>query len=340
MTPKTRRRIFALVPVLALVALAEIGARVALSDAVRGRVLDRLFRDADPNPDARIVHESFLQLRIAPQLVADPYAGYRHRDPVDPASRRPPFLPAPPKTPGETRVVCVGDSVTFGNSFDDSWPGRLQHRLDAAAPGRFVVFNAGTPGHNVVQCKRLLQSRWIELAPDVVVWLEKSHFADRVELPAPIAPARMTALEQLYRFRALYLVTAAAQAWSARRADPVARAFDSSLAPAPGARPNVLPDLARWCGVRGVRAFIALAYLEHDGDEIRTLEGDFDETARATYDTAPARLVFASPLAAFRAHPGGATALFTDRIHLTGEGAALVAGTVADTVLATVGEAP
>lgn len=325
-----------MLPVLALVALAELGARVALSDGVRGRVLDRLFRDADPDPDARIVHESFLQLRIAPQLVADPYAGYRHRDPVDPASRRPPYLPASPKAPGETRVVCVGDSVTFGNSFEDSWPGRMQHRLDAVAPGRFVVSNAGTPGHNVVQCKRLLQSRWIELAPDVVVWLEKSRFADRIELPAPIDPARMAALEQIYRFRALYLVTAAAQAWSARRADPVARAFDAKLAPAPGARANVLPDLVRWCGERGVRAFVALAYLEHEGGEIRTLEGDFDQTAREDYDTAPARLVFANPVAAFRAHPGGAAALFTDRIHLTGEGADLVAGTAADAVMASV----
>ncbi|MCL4234685.1 MAG: SGNH/GDSL hydrolase family protein, partial [Deltaproteobacteria bacterium] len=185
MTPKTRRRLFALVPVLALVVLAEIC----------------------------------------------------------------------------TRVVCVGDSVTFGNSFDDSWPGRLQRRLNDAEPGRFVVFNAATPGHNVVQCKRLLQSRWIDLAPDVVVWLEKSRFADRVELPEPIDHGRTAALEQIYRFRALYLLTAAAQAWSARRADPVARAFDSSLAPATGAQPNVLPELARWCGERGVRAFVALAYL-------------------------------------------------------------------------------
>lgn len=57
--------------------------------------------------------------------------------------------PAPRKQPGETRVVMVGGSTTFGWGLPshESIPAFLEHKLNAARPTRrFSVINLGAPG--------------------------------------------------------------------------------------------------------------------------------------------------------------------------------------------------
>lgn len=106
----------------------------------------------------------------------------------------------PRKAPGEIRVVCAGDSVTFGLGLADgqTYPDRLQARLrdDVRLLGRQVhVLNAGTPGYGSVQGLRLVR-RLVPIRPDVVVWWfgmndsKPSAVRDAdLELPGPVARA-------------------------------------------------------------------------------------------------------------------------------------------------------
>lgn len=69
------------------------------------------------------------------------------------------------------RVVCVGDSVTFGFRVDDDepFPARLAGALaDRGRPGA-TVFNLGVPGYSSHQGRRLLESALPDLDPDIVL---------------------------------------------------------------------------------------------------------------------------------------------------------------------------
>jgi len=78
------------------------------------------------------------------------------------------------RRPREVRVLCLGDSVTFGLGVrdDQTWPVQLKRVLLASPEldGRPVhVLNGGVPGWSSVQGMRLLERvRWYE--PDVIVF--------------------------------------------------------------------------------------------------------------------------------------------------------------------------
>ncbi|MDX2168155.1 MAG: SGNH/GDSL hydrolase family protein [Deltaproteobacteria bacterium] len=84
--------------------------------------------------------------------------------------RTPPFELAKP--PGVIRVVCLGDSSTFGMNVeaDDSYPRRLAALLDERHPGRFEVINLGVPGYSSRQGLEQLRREALGLAPDVVTF--------------------------------------------------------------------------------------------------------------------------------------------------------------------------
>lgn len=116
-----------------------------------------------------------------------------------------------PKVPGELRVVCLGDSITFGLGLreEDTMPSALE-RVLASAPelrGRKVsVVNAGVPGYSIVQGERLL-ARLAPLEPDVVVvWFGMNDAKpagggdDEARLRGP-PPAPVRALSHLAVFR-------------------------------------------------------------------------------------------------------------------------------------------
>jgi lysophospholipase L1-like esterase len=76
------------------------------------------------------------------------------------------------KTADEFRILCIGDSVTYGFNVDqtDSYPERLQAALRARYPGRpITVINAGSPGWSWVQGMRFLEREGIGLHPDLVI---------------------------------------------------------------------------------------------------------------------------------------------------------------------------
>jgi hypothetical protein len=75
-----------------------------------------------------------------------------------------------PKPPGVRRVVCLGDSFTWGVGvlWDDAWPQRVE-RLLARDGGRWEAVNLGEPGLNTVQEASKLEAEGLGYDPDVVV---------------------------------------------------------------------------------------------------------------------------------------------------------------------------
>jgi lysophospholipase L1-like esterase len=70
------------------------------------------------------------------------------------------------------RVLCIGDSVTFGfnSGQDDSYPAQLGRILSARFPGKDIeVINAGVPGWTWLQGLRFLERQGLELEPDLVI---------------------------------------------------------------------------------------------------------------------------------------------------------------------------
>jgi lysophospholipase L1-like esterase len=68
------------------------------------------------------------------------------------------------------RVLALGDSCTFGIGVEDgeTWPAHLERRLRESGVDAEVV-NAGVPGYTAFQGKRFLETRGLELAPDLVI---------------------------------------------------------------------------------------------------------------------------------------------------------------------------
>jgi len=80
--------------------------------------------------------------------------------------------PAPPRAPGEFRVLCLGDSATYGVGVDtdDSWPARAQAELQqhSRRPLRFI--NHGVPGYTTWQAMAWLEREGRALKPDLVLF--------------------------------------------------------------------------------------------------------------------------------------------------------------------------
>jgi len=75
------------------------------------------------------------------------------------------------KPPGLTRLLFLGDSVTFGPGVrdDEPFPRLLEARLAGARPGRVETVNAGVVGYNTTQELARLQDVGLAYRPDVVV---------------------------------------------------------------------------------------------------------------------------------------------------------------------------
>jgi lysophospholipase L1-like esterase len=76
-----------------------------------------------------------------------------------------------PKPAGVRRVVCLGDSFTWGVGvlFDDAWPQRVERLLSREGGGRWEAVNLGEPGLNTVQEASKLEAEGIAYGPDAVV---------------------------------------------------------------------------------------------------------------------------------------------------------------------------
>jgi len=76
------------------------------------------------------------------------------------------------KTSGVFRIVCLGDSSTFGMNVgaSDTYPRLLAARLEADFPGAFEVINLGVPGYTSRQGLELLRRTALTYEPDLVTF--------------------------------------------------------------------------------------------------------------------------------------------------------------------------
>ncbi|MCA9512098.1 MAG: hypothetical protein KC560_15405, partial [Myxococcales bacterium] len=160
-----RRLAFALVPALALLALAEGVARVALvaSPALRSLPLP-------PESAGLLRPDDELFWSLAPGL-DQPYMGARVA--TNALGLRSPPLPPGPKPEGELRILSLGESTTFGTGVenDATYTARLERELAPVGRARRVVaIDAGVPAYSSFQSLRYLETRGLALAPDVVVF--------------------------------------------------------------------------------------------------------------------------------------------------------------------------
>ncbi|MFP6629638.1 MAG: GDSL-type esterase/lipase family protein [Myxococcota bacterium] len=86
---------------------------------------------------------------------------------------------------GGTRILCVGDSHTFGAGVfpKDNYPSQLQAVLDARYPEKgFRVFNLGLPGINSAHVARRLEAQLLGIRPAIVlVWVGTNNMWNELE---------------------------------------------------------------------------------------------------------------------------------------------------------------
>lgn len=89
-----------------------------------------------------------------------------------------------------TRVLCLGDSCTFGYAADvtddKTYPAALGRALEATHPGRFEVLNGGMPSFCALDCLNYYLWKGVELQPDIVLILvgwNDSHHCHPIEGP-------------------------------------------------------------------------------------------------------------------------------------------------------------
>ncbi|MFQ5669538.1 MAG: SGNH/GDSL hydrolase family protein [Acidobacteriota bacterium] len=78
---------------------------------------------------------------------------------------------SPAKSDGVFRVLCVGDSVTFGHwvEAEQAFPRRLEALLQRGSSSTIQVINAGVPGYSPFQELAWLREKGWDLKPDLVV---------------------------------------------------------------------------------------------------------------------------------------------------------------------------
>ena len=143
--------------------------------------------------------------------------------------------PPPAKPPNTLRVICLGDSFTFGEGVreEDTWPARLQAALiDSGRHGGVEVINAGVQGHGTKESVALYVAHLRSLRPDVVllgfVLNDAVPFAETIRLNE--AATRRPTLSWAARVSRLWEIIERGQIAAEQErqfADSLRRSFDS-----------------------------------------------------------------------------------------------------------------
>jgi hypothetical protein len=96
--------------------------------------------------------------------------GRRDRQPINALGYRD-LDRAQPKPAGVRRLLCLGDSFTWGVGvlFDDAWPQRVERTLSRTRGERWEAVNLAEPGMNAVEEASRLESEGFAYDPDLVV---------------------------------------------------------------------------------------------------------------------------------------------------------------------------
>jgi len=157
----TRKLLFGLAPVLLLLTLAEVGARVAGAEecvAIEPMGGDR---------ETMIGHPRYLW-RLEPGSTAE-HLGIN--SPINVVGLRSKHLPDDPRAENELRVLITGDSSIFGLGIPEgrTYDARLEQELEERLGRPTKVINLGTPGYSTEQTLRLLEDVGWSYEPHLVV---------------------------------------------------------------------------------------------------------------------------------------------------------------------------
>jgi lysophospholipase L1-like esterase len=170
-------------------ALGAVSALLGL--AVVLVVMEGLLRLTDLAPNEGVATVTEAEFRLVPGLLA-PNQGLvdtrkpalRHHVQINGLGYRGPDL-AWNKAPGETRLLMVGDSFTYGEfvNDDETLPARLERELGRYCTGVRVI-NAGIGGTTIDTQSQMVE-RALPLRPDVVILTFSEN--DLVDLDGPSA---------------------------------------------------------------------------------------------------------------------------------------------------------
>jgi lysophospholipase L1-like esterase len=235
-----------------------------------------------------------------------------------------------PKAAGERRLVCFGDSITFGYGVneDETYPFALEQAL---GEGSVEVVNAGVTGYTSHQSLGLARRLLPELQPDVatflVGWNDGNHRpVDDREYERRIQMVRGVEkwLDHIFLYRglkALYLRFTVVQGLERGRGTPKQHRVS-----VPQYEEN-LEAFAHECRARGVKpVFVSLPHRRKAGEA--PPDSAYPSALERTARRLGVPLLGVGELAADAA-PSGNDSLFLDPLHLTPEGNRLLALTLA-----------
>lgn len=182
------------------------------------------------------------------------------------------------KSPGTFRILCVGDSYTFGTGVaaEDTYPKQLERMILSRFPGRRVeVLNFGTPGFNTAQEAESLKEQGLALEPEIIVLaFTVANDAEMVSNPIPVRFGLVNRVKDLFRplhlfqFGATYYYAlsgrAAHRVPGAEEPDPRARRLAVSRWAYSDANPGwrasraALDEIARLAERRGTRLLVMI----------------------------------------------------------------------------------
>jgi lysophospholipase L1-like esterase len=307
---RTRSALYSAIVVISFFGAVEAVLRVVgVKKAPRPRLI---LRSIDTDVDLPFMQPD-------PELFWSPRPGYRGEFQGRPVTINALGLRGPePATPRPTRILCLGDSITFGYGVGDgeTYPAALGRQL----AGRGVeVVNGGVTGYTSHQARKLLQRVGPALRPDVVTvcigWNDRTRRAgsDRdYERRLRWASRAEGLADHVFLYRALSGLYAGARVAGASmpretpRVDPVH--YRENLA-------GIVRD-AQALGARPV--FIALPHRSRF--EGPPLDPAYPQVLRESAAALSVPLAEAGVLGD-AAPPGGNESFFVDSLHLSAAGA-------------------
>lgn len=171
----TKRVIFSLIPVCALIIIVEAVARLFVagsSNAQRFEQIEQIIVYLGNKPGESIFEpdpDCFWRLKPNVTLPTDRGAAWGGRMSNSHGLRSREVTVADAEQ--RARVLCFGDSSTFafGVDFADAWPNQLQELLDEQHPQAVEVLNAGIPGQTTYQGRQRLDRELTKWRPHLAV---------------------------------------------------------------------------------------------------------------------------------------------------------------------------
>jgi len=247
---------------------------------------------------------------------------------------------AVPKPPGITRVVCLGNSCTFGYGVPDEviYARQLEELLRQDAPqSQWEVVCAGVTGYASLQGMRFARRHLAEWQPDVVTicygwndhWIAAGGVADRdQELPAQWKLALQNQLthSRSYRWLKYLIFKIMASGGDDQPVQPVLRV-------SPDDYTTNIANLVAYCRELGARVIVLTAPIADQNPHPVLARGHQAYITSTRQIAAQLQTELVDAASAFEGHPEFYDNSMADYIHYNAAGHRLVAQLLGETIL-------